>query len=146
MDGQDALPVGPASQANGRDDLLVRPAPDARLRVGSDVARVYRAERPIVLAAACIEDPLRLRVTAAAARGAEDVLAARELVRLRGSRTHRGAQEEQDREQHRNHGNSQNVSFPAQVPSVSAGAASRHTRRSPAPRSRAPSYSLPYHA
>src|SRR5262249_20550425 len=146
MDGQDPLAIGPAAQADGRDDLLVRPAPDPCLRVGSDVARVHGAERPIVLAAPCIEAPFRLRVTAAPARGAENVLAARELVRLRSSRIHRGTQEEQDRQHHRNHGNSPNVSFPAQVPSVTAGAASRRTRRSPAPRSRAPSCSPPYRA
>src|SRR2546426_398778 len=71
MDRDDPLAVRSPSEPDGRDDLIVRPAPDARVAIGRDVARVHGAERSVVLAAAAVGRLLRLRVAPAAPGGPE---------------------------------------------------------------------------
>src|SRR6266852_84325 len=79
MDGNDALAVGPPAEPNGRDDLLVRPAADAGLTIRRDIGRVDGPKGPFELLAPRIELALGLRMAAAAAGGAEDVLATGDL-------------------------------------------------------------------
>src|SRR5437762_1202394 len=69
------LAVGPATETDRGDDLLVGPAPDARLAVRRDVGRVDGAERSVVPSSAGVGRLLWHGVAAAPAGRAEHVLA-----------------------------------------------------------------------
>src|SRR6267143_1927877 len=95
MHGQQPVAVGPTAEPRGRDDLFVGPGADARHPIRRDVARVHRAEGPIVAPPARI-GRLSLRgVAAAAAGGAEHVAAALDLLLARLRRGGVGMEPEQ---------------------------------------------------
>src|SRR6266540_1426999 len=114
VDRHDALAVRTAAEADRRDDLRVRPGADAGLGIGRDVGRVHRAEGPVEFPAARVGGSLGLGVAAAARRGAEDVLAARDLGRRRRERGAGGVQERGDRDDP--HGHAPNARRPEHVP------------------------------
>src|SRR5712691_1479612 len=83
MHGHEALARGPPAKSYGGDDLFIRPVADARLAVRCDIRRVDRPEGAIEFLTARIRLSVRLGVTAAAAGGPEDVLAAGDVGRIR---------------------------------------------------------------
>src|SRR6266700_2623406 len=140
VNGKDALAVGAPAEPYRRDDLLVRPAADPRGLVGRDVRRVHGPEGPFELLAARVGLALGLGMAAAAARGAEDVFAARDLGRISGEGSAGPPGHEAGREKKSAHGSYPNAKPPSWVPTSFEVilATCRRRQRNPVPRSRAP--------
>src|SRR5882724_8928817 len=130
----------PPAQPYRRDDLLVRPAANPRGLVGRDVRRVHGPEGPFELLAARVGLALGLGMAAAAARGAEDVLAAGDLGGIGGEGGAGPPGHEAGHEKKSAHGSYPNAEPPSAVPTSFEliEETCRRRRRSPAPRSRAP--------
>jgi len=116
VNGEDALAIGPPAESYRRADLLVRPAADPRGLVGRDVRRVHGPEGTFELLAARVGLALGLGMAAAAARGAEDVLAAGDLGRVSGEGGAGPPGHEAGREKKSAHGSYPNAKLPSSVP------------------------------